>query len=1029
MPEIDRRNFLKLVGVSAGAAATSGCNDPVQKLIPYVVQPEEITPGIAVLYASTCQECPAGCGLHVRTREGRPVKLEGNPNHPVNRGALCARGQAGIGRTYLPDRYAGPRKRQADGGYAPITWDEAYALVAEKIAAAGERTHLLSGSLGPTLSGLVDQWIAAVGAGGRTVYEPFDYTALQEASRAVFGVASRPRFDLSEVDFVIDFGSDFLESWVSPVEHGRQFAAARRVDQPNAGARLVYIGPRLTLTAGNADQWLPAKPGTEGVLALGIARAALDAARADGAEVANADQLRGILSGFGASSVATITEVPAETILQLGKDLRAAKRPVALPPGIALTSQRALATTAAVLILNAVVGAIGQSVVVVPDAVAADAAAANAVAANQVASFRDVARFVERMKAGSISVLLVHDSNPVYSMPGNLGFADALEKVDFVISTASGPNETSERADLILPDHTPMESWGDHAPRPGVRSIIQPTLRPLHDSRAFGDTLIESAKAMGEATAAKMPSGSFRTVLEQAWSDTDWRAALAAGGVFGAEAAGSALAVSPSVSSLSFQEPRFEGDGSFVLLPVPSPLLSDGRGAYLPWLQETPDPVTKVTWQSWAEISHKSAEALGVEYGDVLAVQTSAGEIELPVVPRGGIRDDVIAIAIGQGHDVGYYASRTEDGKPGAARGVNVMSILPMLTDESGGRAWLTSRVAVRPTGAHRRVAKTQEHDNKRERQLGEAISLVALAQGASVNADGGGVHGEHADGGHAEGHAGGHEILKPYDPTNDSTDDSAYRWGMTIDLDRCNGCSACIVACSIENNVPTVGEELVLLDRQMQWLRIERYVGDGFQELVTGRNLPTDHEELGNTDIRHSPMLCQQCGAAPCEPVCPVYATYHNPEGLNGMIYNRCIGTRYCSNNCPYKVRRFNWYDYAIENVPQPMNLMLNPDVTVRGQGVMEKCTFCIQRIQVGRQAAKDADRPIADGEVTPACAQTCPTQAITFGNLKDKQSAASTQAEAGAARAYHALQVLNTRPSITYLAKVRRGTEETEG
>ena len=1023
MAEIDRRNFLKLVGVSAGAAAASGCNDPVQKLIPYVVQPEEITPGIPVIYASTCQECPAGCGLHVRTREGRPIKLEGNPDHPINRGALCARGQASIGRTYLPDRYPGPMKRQADGGLAPITWEEAHALMAEKAAAAGDGTHVLGGSVGPTLSGVIDQWIAAVGAGGRTVYEPFDFTALKEASRTVFGVASRPRFDLSQADFVIDFGSDFLESWTSPVEHGRQFADARRVDQEGGGARLVYVGPRLTLTAGNADEWLPAKPGTEGVLALGIARAALDEARGSGADVPDADRLRGILSGFGANSVSTITEVPAATIRKLGKALLAADQPVALPPGVALTSRRATATTSAVLILNAVVGAIGKTVFVVPDGDAAD----------QVASFREMTQLVKRMKAGSISLLLIHDSNPVYSMPGNSGFAAALEKVGFVISTASGPDETSERADLILPDHTPMESWGDHAPRPGVRSLIQPTIRPLFDTRAFGDTLIESAKAMGEATAAQLPSGSFRTVLEEAWSDTDFRAALAAGGVYGEEAAAGTVTLATGVSSLHFKEPRFEGDGSFVLLPVPSPLLSDGRSANLPWLQETPDPVMKVTWQSWAEISHASAEALGADYGDVLAVRTSAGVVELPVVPRGGIRDDVIAISIGQGHNVGFYASRVEDGNPGGTRGVNVISILPALTDESGGRAWLVARAAVRPTGAHRRIPKTQEFDNKRGRQLGESVSLLALAEGAKVaeshgGGDGGG-HGESPGDAHGGGHGESHEMRRPFDPADDSTEESEYRWGMAIDLDRCNGCSACIVACSIENNVQTVGEEMVLLDRQMQWLRIERFIGDGHQELVTGRNLPTDHEELGNTDVRHSPMLCQQCGAAPCEPVCPVFATYHNPEGLNGMVYNRCIGTRYCSNNCPYKVRRYNWYDLAIENIHEPMQLLLNPDVTVRGQGVMEKCTFCVQRIENGRQLAKDEKRPIADGEVTPACAQTCPTQAITFGNLKDDKSAASKQADAGEARAYHALHVLNTRPAITYLAKVRRDTEGTEG
>ena len=1007
MPEIDRRNFLKLVGVSAGAAATSGCNDPVQKLIPYVIQPEEITPGLAVIYASTCQECPAGCGLHVRTREGRPIKLEGNPDHPVNRGALCARGQASIGRTYLPDRYPGPMKRQADGGFAPISWEEAHAFVAEKVAAAGGRTHVLGGSVGPTLKGLIDEWIAAVGAGGRTVYEPFDYVALREASRSVFGIASRPRFDLSQADFIIDFGSDFLESWISPVEHGRQFAEARAVDREGGGARLVYVGPRLTLTAGNADEWLPAKPGTEGVLALGIARAAFDVARAAGADVPNADSLRGALSGFGAKSVSTITEVPAATIRRLGKALLAASQPVALPPGVALTSRHATATTAAVLILNVVVGAVGKTVFAMSEGSAAD----------PVSSFSEVTELVERMKAGSISVLLIHDANPVYSMPAGSAFAAALEKVDVVISTASGPDETSERADLILPDHTPMESWGDHAPRPGVRSIVQPTLRPLHDTRAFGDTLIEIAKAMGEATAARLPSGSFRTILEEAWSDTDFRAALAAGGVFDDEVEGGEVTLALDISNLNFKEPRFKGEGSFLLLPVPSPLLSDGRGANLPWLQETPDPVMKVTWQSWAEISHASAKTLGVEYGDVLSVRTSAGEVELPVVPRGGIRDDVIAIAIGQGHNVGFYASRIEDGQPGGTRGVNLISILPALTDETGGRAWLTARADVRGTGARRRIAKTQEFDNKRGRQLGEAISLVALAGGANVAES------------HGDGHGGSHEMRRPYDPADDSINESPYRWGMAIDLDRCNGCSACIVACSIENNVPTVGEEMVLLDRQMHWLRIERYIGDGYQELVTGRNLPTDHEELGNTDVRYSPMLCQQCGAAPCEPVCPVFATYHNPEGLNGMIYNRCIGTRYCSNNCPYKVRRYNWYDYAIENIHEPMNLLLNPDVTVRGQGVMEKCTFCVQRIENARQGAKDQGRPIADGEVTPACAQTCPTQAITFGNLKDDESAASKKADAGEARAYHALHVLNTRPAIIYLAKVIRSTEGTEG
>jgi molybdopterin-containing oxidoreductase family iron-sulfur binding subunit len=463
-----------------------------------------------------------------------------------------------------------------------------------------------------------------------------------------------------------------------------------------------------------------------------------------------------------------------------------------------------------------------------------------------------------------------------------------------------------------------------------------------------------------------------------------------------------------------------------VLLPVPSPLLHDGRGANLPWLQETPDPVTKIVWQSWAEVSRETAKALGVERGDVVAVETSFGRAELQVLPRGGIRDDVIAIAIGQGHKVGRWASHAAEERPGEARGVNVIELLPPLTDETGGRAWLTTRAKVSGTGAHARITQLQFTDNQRQRQLAESITLAALAGGGAAHAEAAPAEGHGAAAAHGHG---GHEIRRPYDPVNDSTKESPHRWGMTIDLDRCTGCSACVVACSIENNIPQVGEELMLRNRQMSWLRIERYIGDGEPELETGRRRPEDREQLGQLDVRHSPMLCQHCGAAPCEPVCPVLATYHNPEGLNGMIYNRCIGTRYCSNNCPYKVRRYNWFDYQIEGWPEPMRLMLNPDVTVRGQGVMEKCTFCVQRIESARQTAKSAGKPIADGAITPACVQTCATGALQFGNLKDPQSKVNASAKTSEVRAYHALHVLNTRPGITYLAKVSRGAEPEDG
>jgi molybdopterin-containing oxidoreductase family iron-sulfur binding subunit len=344
----------------------------------------------------------------------------------------------------------------------------------------------------------------------------------------------------------------------------------------------------------------------------------------------------------------------------------------------------------------------------------------------------------------------------------------------------------------------------------------------------------------------------------------------------------------------------------------------------------------------------------------------------------------------------------------------------------------------VSPAGRYQRLPFTQGTDNKRGRMLGESISLVALAHGeapfaanapafgakAAGEAHGDGAHGDAANGAHGNGggHEGPHEIRRAFDPADDAVEDEPYRWGLSIDVDKCTGCSACVVACYVENNIPIVGEAGVLRNRHMPWLRIERYVGDGYQQLETGRPGPQNHEALGNTDVRNSPMMCQQCGAAPCEPVCPVFATYHTPSGLNGMIYNRCIGTRYCSNNCPYKVRRFNWFDYQIEGWPEPWPLMLNPDVTVRAQGVMEKCTFCVQRIQAARLAAKGEGHEVLDGEVRTACQQTCPTDAIVFGNLKDEKSRVRERTEQNPQRAYRALHVLNTRPAVTYLAKLER-------
>ena len=593
MPDLDRRDFLKLVGAGAGAAASAACSDPVENLIPYVVQPEEVTPGIPVVYASTCRECPAACGLHVTTREGRPIKLEGNPEHPINQGKLCARGQAGIGRTYHPDRYEGPVSRAADGTATAISWDDGVAKLGEMLRASRGKVAVLGASRGPTIDGVIDAVVAGAG-GKRVVYQPFGNEALRAATKAVFGVAALPIVDVSGADLVLDFGSDFLDSWVSPTEHSGQFADAQDLGKhENGGARLVSISPRMSLTASNADQWIPAAPGSEGALALALARAVHGAARVS--VEAGIESALAKADIAGAVAAAGIERSAFDALVQR---LASAKAAVALPPGVAATGTRAVAANAAVLVLDAVLGAIGTRIVVPTEADAQPAA-----------GLAEIEALVADMRAGRVDVLLVHDSNPVYSLPASVGFADALAQVKLVVAFAPLADETSERAGLSLPDHTPLESWGDAAPRAGVRSLVQPTIRPLWDTRAIGDTLLSAGRAAGFAG---LPDGDTRSLVEAAWSGSNFRAALSRGGEFGAAPKGAPSAAG-GAAGLDYAPAAIEGKGDLMLVAYPHSMLADGSGAALPWLQEIPDPVMKLAWWSWAEVSKATGKKLGPE--------------------------------------------------------------------------------------------------------------------------------------------------------------------------------------------------------------------------------------------------------------------------------------------------------------------------------------------------------------------------------------------------------------------------------
>ena len=993
---MERRDFLKLIGIT-GAGTATACDAKVgpQSLIPYLVPPDNIVPGIPTWYASTCRECPAGCGTHVKTREGRVIKLEGNPESPVNRGKLCARGQAAHQHLYDPDRLKGP-KRLGDGEYVDAPWAEATSRLAAELGrlrgdagGGGGAVVLLTGLQTGTRERLYDEWAQAIGA-RRVVYEPFAYEPLLEANRRVFGEAVLPSYDIEGAEFVISFGAEFLETWISPVRYAVEWSRmhAFRGDEAVEKGIFVAVEPRLSMTASNADEWVSVKPGTEYLVALAMA---------------NVLGAGGEAADWTPARAGEATGVEPAVIERLAR-LFGERRSVALPGGISTAHPKATAAATAVNLLNQAGGAVGDTVRLTTPVTGA-----------VEGSYRAMVDLVSEMQTGGIAALLVADVNPVFSLPPGLGFAEALRQVPLRVSFSPVFDETAAWCHWLLPDHTPLESWGDWVPQQGVASIQQPAMRPVFDTRATPDVLLDVWRAAGAGEGAAAPDGTWYDYLRAAWIDRApderaWAAILRAGGVWegaavtpssaqpadganvgqdgvGAAATGEAGGGEPT----DFAPPEYQGptgDDTFALVVFPQIAMYDGRTANRPWLQELPDPATTASWQTWAELHPVTAERLGLSNGDVITIESAHGSVEAPVIRYLGARPDTLGMPLGRGHDrMGRFA---------AGRGVNPIAILPPTADpDSGGFAWQGVRVRVAKTGAWVPPLTYQGSDSDHGRDLAEAVPMaeaLRLAAGETVES-----HGE-------EHHIVGEDLpLTVERVARDSDPDGAYRWGMAISLDACTGCNACVAACSAENNLPFVGPERIAKSRFMTWLRIERY----FEEKPGGR-----------LETHHLPMLCQHCGAAPCEPVCPVYATYHNPDGLNVQVYNRCVGTRYCSNNCPYKVRRFNFLLYADWDTPT-LKMQRNPDVTVRSRGVMEKCTYCVQRINEARINAKLEDRSIRDGEVVTACEAACAAGAIVFGNLNDPESRVTALKRDP--RDYTILAELNTRPRTSYLAALR--------
>jgi molybdopterin-containing oxidoreductase family iron-sulfur binding subunit len=1000
---VKRREFLKVLGTAGAAATTVGCSqERVEQLIPYIVSPDHTVPGVSTHYATVCRECSTGCGVIAEVRDGRAIKLEGNLDHPVNRGALCARGQAALQGLYNPDRFRTPMVRR-DDQLQPATWDEALALVRQQMVTVRSGTNargvrFVSQHENGSIGAFIDQWMSAGGFGAHLAFDPEADLATRAVNQSEYGAES-PTLDFAAARLVISIGADFLDGWGATVPQQLSFADARA--KLLQAPRFVYIGPRRSLTGLNADEWIACRAGSE----LAIANA--------------------LLASVGGGASATIAEaatasgVEASVLQRIADELRAAAPSLVLG-GVGSPDAHLVAQAAARI--NRATGAVGVTV---------KPAESVSVAAGAVGA-QALAGLAAEMNAGQVPLLFIRGANPAYALPQQAQFLQGMRSVGFKVSFSSYPDETSQLCDVVLPDHHPLESWGDSQPVRGTLGLQQPVMDPVFTTRSTPDVLLDLAR--GDSTmAGRFPWPSYRDFIisRYAGGEAEFTRALA-GGI----GSGSTVARQVPPTVLAGATTPIAGDGEFTLVTYPSPVLGVGAGANKPWLQELPDPVSKIAWQSWVEIHPSAAARLGVHAGDHVTVTTPAGSITAPAYIYLGVQPETVAVALGQGH--------TAYGRYAEGIGVNAVAALGATYDGAGRLAWTQSRATVAKSEGHSPLVTTEGSARQHGRGIARAVTAAQLAAGeARVDAH----HEFIGDASHeflpglrapvandAQGNLGDPNSNKKGMYADDHWSGMASRrWAMTIDLSRCTGCSACVTACYAENNIPTVGARWqgrslrpfhssdgsgwdtrpganILKGREMAWLRIERYFEGG---------------EDGSSDFetRFLPMLCQHCGNAPCESVCPVFATYHAPDGLNVQVYNRCVGTRYCSNGCPYKVRYFNWHGYGEAErrqyaFPEPLHLQLNPDVTVRGKGVMEKCSFCVQRIRDAENVARLENREVRPDEFTTACAQACPSRAIVFGDAASEEWSVTQQVDDE--RAYHVFEELNTFTAVVYLQKV---------
>jgi len=989
---LSRRKFLALVSASAALAA-AGCANYRDKgeVIPYNKKPEEVTLGVPNFYASTCTGCNSACGILIKTREGRPIKIDGNPEHPVNKGKICTKGQASILNLYDPSRLQKPMFSSDRKNHQEIQWKDLNTKLVNELksaAGSGKGIAILSHSiLSPSVKKLLDDFKTAYPTVKVYSYELFNEAPRQSAWFKTYGKKNLPVVQLEKAKIILSLESDFLNTEGNMPEQTRLYAQNRDVMSKNEFNRFYAVEGAVTLTGLNSDYRMRLRTDAIEEFVMCLLNEFLGKKKIS--NFASDSKITSVLGKYNLDEFIKKNGMSAEIVKHLVDDLAKNSGESIVLAGDKLPES----THIAVNLLNEVLGS--------TKIYSADAEKVEVIPLSTPAELDNL---VADMQSGKTSILIHLDTNPVFHFSPDYNYADSLKKVPIVISMAENINETTDASNYIIAINNQLESWGDYKTRTGFYSLQQPVIAPLYNTRQMEAVLLNwiDTKEYNENIYHDYVLNNWEKNIFPGLNTSQqfkqfWLSILHDGIAYISEkpeAGGTPFVSDTFVNSAG----KLSASKDFVVLLQNNNNVGDGRFVNNGWLQELPHPVSKMVWDNYAAMSVQTAADLGIDSNDLIDVTIGNKKQTLPVFVQAGLADKVVEVSLGYG--------RTVAGVVGIGVGVNVNVLISKNTALSD--RFYNNASVTKAAGTYELVS-TQEHHPIDEKPL---LKDIQFRRGIIKET----TYDEYKKNPR---HLKDEEPAPNLEPINKSHydngykwDEKQYKWGMSIDLNKCTGCGACVTACNVENNIPVVGKDQVYANREMQWIRLDRY--------YTG----TPDAPRAN----FQPMLCQHCDYAPCENVCPVGATTHSPDGLNGMAYNRCVGTRYCSNNCPYKVRRFNYYNFRDHFKDQyyeqeSLSLLANPEVTVRSRGVMEKCTFCVQRIMQERQDAIAENRNVEGSNVKTACQEACPAYAINFGNINDKNSEVSKYREH--ALGYLVLEEIKVAPNVTYIAKLRNVLE----